>query len=616
MNKIFSITKLEKFVKNTFFRFFISSIILFFVTWIFLYLIYIDKFTFKENLFLLNISLLVTFFVSVWFYIFWESKKISKSTNELLQIFPILYWVLFYHSFNSEYFYFENIIFIFLNLVGILSLIFFSPFLYKIFTKKELDLKIEQNNYYSYFSSVLSIVFSSILIALVVFLLWSTLFFSVDHLFDINISSKIYAYIFIISSCFIAPFYAINHFPAKESFENTSVNERKFSVFLIKYIYIPFIFSYFVLLYAYSIKVLANFEFWPKWEISWLVLSFSIFWYFIYLTSYMYEEKFSIVKLFRKYFPFVLIPQIFMLFYAIFLRINQYWLTINRYLLLVFWIYLLVISLYYIFSKRKYLMMILVWLFSFTFVISIWPWSIYNLPKSIQIEALKLELQDIWILTKNGDIKALSSEEKVKEENNKKIDSINSRLSYICEYHSCIDLLKVLTNWKQKDFISTNKEYFDYFTILNDFKEYLNINRNYIEEKFPTYINLSFYTSKNHFVKISSFDYLTEFSNNFNEWSKNFAYLDLSKKSLNIYEDWKKIINIDISLILDRIIETKNLSWKQDDYLIFELENDKVKAKILVQQVDVFLKDWKILLANPNENLYNSITWFLLYTKK
>gem|GEM_PF-4230826 len=38
----------------------------------------------------------------------------------------------------------------------------------------------------------------------------------------------------------------------------------------------------------------------------------------------MYEEKFSIVKLFRKYFPFVLIPQIFMLFYAIFLRINQY----------------------------------------------------------------------------------------------------------------------------------------------------------------------------------------------------------------------------------------------------------------------------------------------------
>gem|GEM_PF-953218 len=78
---------------------------------------------------------------------------------------------MFYNSFNSEYFYFENIIFIFLNLVGILSLIFFSPFLYKIFTKKELDLKIEQNNYYSYFSSILSIVFSSILIALVVFLL-------------------------------------------------------------------------------------------------------------------------------------------------------------------------------------------------------------------------------------------------------------------------------------------------------------------------------------------------------------------------------------------------------------------------------------------------------------
>jgi hypothetical protein len=90
------------------------------------------------------------------------------------------------------------------------------------------------------------------------------LVFSLDHLFDIKISSKIYAYIFIISSFLIAPFYAINNFPTKDTFENGSFNESKFSVFLIKYISIPFIFSYFVLLYAYSVKVLANFEFWPK----------------------------------------------------------------------------------------------------------------------------------------------------------------------------------------------------------------------------------------------------------------------------------------------------------------------------------------------------------------
>ncbi|MBT3727397.1 DUF4153 domain-containing protein [bacterium] len=67
-----------------------------------------------------------------------------------------------------------------------------------------------------------------------------------------------------------------------------------------------------------------------------MVIGFSIFGYIIYIFSYAFDLKNKFIKTFRKVFPYVVIPQIFMLFYAIYLRINQYDLTINRYFVVVF----------------------------------------------------------------------------------------------------------------------------------------------------------------------------------------------------------------------------------------------------------------------------------------
>ena len=147
-----------------------------------------------------------------------------------------------------------------------------------------------------------------------------------------------------------------------------------------------------------------NFSDWPKWMVSWLVMLFSLFWYFIYIISYVYEEKITIVKIFRKYFPFVVFPQLFILFYAIFLRINQYWLTINRYLVVIFWIWLSVLTIYFVFSRKKYLAFISVSLFLFTLIFSVWPWSVYNLPEEIQTKALLQELKKEWIIDESLNI--------------------------------------------------------------------------------------------------------------------------------------------------------------------------------------------------------------------
>jgi hypothetical protein len=102
-----------------------------------------------------------------------------------------------------------------------------------------------------------------------------------------------------------------------------------------------------------------------------MVIGFSIFGYIIYIFSYIFENTNKFIKSYRKYFPYAVIPQIFMLFYAIYLRIAQYDITVNRYLVVMFGIWLLLTSLYFVFSKKKSLPIIPALLTIFTILISI-----------------------------------------------------------------------------------------------------------------------------------------------------------------------------------------------------------------------------------------------------
>jgi hypothetical protein len=102
-----------------------------------------------------------------------------------------------------------------------------------------------------------------------------------------------------------------------------------------------------------------------------MVIGFSTFGYLIYMFSYIFEDINKFIKVYRKVFPFVVIPQLFMLFYAIYLRIAQYDITMNRYFVVVFGIWLSVISIYFIISKSKKLSFIPLILTIFTIIISI-----------------------------------------------------------------------------------------------------------------------------------------------------------------------------------------------------------------------------------------------------
>jgi hypothetical protein len=188
----------------------------------------------------------------------------------------------------------------------------------------------------------------------------------------------------------------------------------------------PFIYIYFLILYAYTAKVLMNFSDWPKGIVSWMVIGFSAFGYLIYIFS-------------RRYFPLLVLPQVCMLFYAIYLRIAQYDITMNRYFVVVFGIWLTMISLYYVFSAKKYLSLIPSSLVAIILIISVGPWSVYSYPLARQETRLIDNLTQAHIL-QDGTIVPLTSAKDISKELS---NDIASGISYVCDFRDC-DIIRNL----------------------------------------------------------------------------------------------------------------------------------------------------------------------------
>jgi hypothetical protein len=94
-----------------------------------------------------------------------------------------------------------------------------------------------------------------------------------------------------LSLAFIAPMYGLREFPRLKNIETDVFEQNRFFSFLIRYIATPAVYIYFIILYAYSVKVLMNFSDWPKGIVSWLVIGFSSFGYLTYIFSKPYTDS-------------------------------------------------------------------------------------------------------------------------------------------------------------------------------------------------------------------------------------------------------------------------------------------------------------------------------------
>ncbi len=294
-------------------------------------------------------ALLLTIFLSLGITLYREYQN-KPSLHLVAYLVSIVFGVSYYSfstfsSFWADDFFIPSFLIFFVFFSFLFSLPYLSTFLSK---------NTETKEYYNY---ILSLTFSfatAFFVGITVFLLSLGALFATIGLFDLHIAEEYWIQnLAVIAVTLIGPIYFLIHLPSRNQIQKHDFHLATFTGFFFKFVMIPFMYLYLVILYTYTLKVLANFHEWPKGIVSWLVIVFSIFGYISYVFALPYSESSSLVRIYRKIFPYLLFPQILMLFYAIALRIHQYDLSINRYFVVVFGIWLLISTLYFLISREK-----------------------------------------------------------------------------------------------------------------------------------------------------------------------------------------------------------------------------------------------------------------------
>lgn len=547
-------------------------------------------------------SLILSFFVSVWAYLLAENSQFEKKYAHII---PFLFTVLFYSWVNNFESY-NTIVFFFLSLVWVLSFVFIAA--KTCYFKKKSP---AESEYCSYFYSMASVFFMSAIFWGLFTLLGFIGIWTVFTLFDIEqyIGDKIFGDWAILSLLIATPLFWLSQVPHASEWEKYKTSA--FFNFLVKFVAIPFVSIYFLILYAYTIKVLLNFSDWPKWEVSWMVIGFSILAYICYIFSYTLAQKNETLQKLRTALPYIVFPQIFMLFYAIYLRINQYDITINRYFVVAFGLWLLSISFYYMISKRKKLIMIPATLTLFSILIAIGPWSVYNLPETRQYKRLLNNLEKANIL-QGTEIVPLNNPKDIDQ---KLSGEIYSGIEYVCNFDDCEKIKSLFYLEYERVFRERKYEYawkfqwLEYedkpiypwpskWEIISGIAEEIWVERYYHSKGtyMPQYLHISLAYEKSFFplnladysklYQVNAINFIWLGKDALNRWAK----VSIANKSITL-PDWKVY---DLEEVYKKL-ETKVKIPTQDDFIVQEnliqdpneLIFDLDDARLYIQRISI-----------------------------
>lgn len=173
---------------------------------------------------------------------------------------------------------------------------------------------------------------------------------SLRYLFGLPIPNSWHQKIWTIATCFISPMMWLSLTP--ERFDVRVAEGRQLELtsnavdILVKYILVPLLLIYALILHAYAIKILAEYEL-PKGRIGWMVLTYAAMTTIAALLAFPGRDTNGPhVRLFWKYWPFLLAIPALLLFIAIGVRINQYGVTEDRYFVVLagVWMVILVVT--------------------------------------------------------------------------------------------------------------------------------------------------------------------------------------------------------------------------------------------------------------------------------
>jgi len=198
---------------------------------------------------------------------------------------------------------------------------------------------------------------------------------SVKALFDVKISHRVFSDIWAISAFLVGPIYALSLVPKDFTSSCNECKEPPGLAFMLNWILAPLIILYFIILYAYLIKIIVMQEL-PLGTLAYMVTGFAGVSIATYLTGWPLREKAGAMmsKIYKYLFPALAVP-VALQFIAIGERIYTFGMTEQRYMVLISAIWLSIIIFLFVFKKAQSIKIIPALLAALLLFASFGPWG-------------------------------------------------------------------------------------------------------------------------------------------------------------------------------------------------------------------------------------------------
>jgi len=430
---------------------------------------------------------------------------------------------------------------------------------------------------------------------------------AIDNLFNANLDSKIYAYLFITLAGIFNTWFFLSKFP--EDYENLEQNMEypKGLKLFTQYVLLPLVVIYLVILYFYEFKIILEWQL-PMGWVSYLVIAFSIAGILALLLVYplQYSDENKWVRVFTRSFYWALFPLIGLFFVAIVKRVAEYGITENRYFLILLAFWLLATSVYLLIDKLKNIKIIPISLAVIALLSIVGPWGAFSVSKYSQLSRLEKLLSENNLL-KDGKIVPLKdtiSFEAQKE--------ISSKIDYLVTTHGIFSLEKLFAKPMQQIIDSTVSKYSQSDRILKE------MNLEYVSRWQAEPENNFNYNNYNvNITNVSTFDYMIDF--NYSDYSqdKNVhtqgdSYdslgvdlkFDFSNQTYTIVHQ-EDSVNINIASLLDDLAKSYK-SYESDIPLkmfVATKETTTFKAKLIFSYINGTKKEKQYVINNLSGKL-------------
>ena len=230
------------------------------------------------------------------------------------------------------------------------------------------------------------------------------------YLFGLNIPYRAYEKLWVITCGLVGPIYGLSLVPRDLDAEVPEGPPSEFTsraiAVLVKFILAPLLLVYAAILHVYAVKILIDFSL-PKGRLGYLVLSYGVVLAATALATFPTRESGgTLVRLFWRIWPWMLVVPIGLLFLAVAERIRQYGLTEQRYLVVLAGIWLTsLVATQGLTGARRDLRLVPGVLAILLALASIGPWGMEGWPVRNQVRELAARLTAAGII-KDGRVTA------------------------------------------------------------------------------------------------------------------------------------------------------------------------------------------------------------------